>query len=254
MKDLKVFRCSGCGNLVPVENAYVNDDGRRIDICCVCMGIPLLKNKKETLAQLMILRCPRCRKKKVWPVDFVKNSNRCLACEKRFYKPITKKKSQVDKSWRERNPEKVRIYAVTRKHRMARIMRHDAEFDGGKLKAERNLKRKRYEAHRRIVKKLEKEKMAEVRERKNARKRELRALKNSCMKCGDCCRENEHQHACVLTKMEASKIEAAEFDGFQWVIPYVEGKCPFLKENLCTAIRKPRSCRLYFCERVRNEK
>lgn len=251
MKDMKVFRCRGCGNLVPVENAYVNDDGRKMDICCVCMGIPLLKAKKETLAQLMVLRCPRCRKKKIWPVDFVKNSNRCLACEKRFYKPTTKEKSQINKSWRERNPEKVRIYAVARKFKKAKIMKWDAEFGGGKLKAEERLKRKRYEAHRRVIKKLEMEKRRAKDEKHNAKRREMRAMKNRCTKCGNCCRKNEHQYACVLTKMEAGKINVAEFDGFQWVIPYVKDECPFLKESLCTAVKKPRSCRLYFCEKVR---
>lgn len=252
MKDMKVFRCSGCGNLIPVENAYVNDDGRKMDICYLCMGVPLLKEKKETLAQLMVLRCPRCRRKKIWPVDFIKDSNICLACEKRFYKPAIRKK--VKKERTEEEKERSRINYVTRKMKKAKIMKWDAEFGGGKLKAEERLKRKRYEAHRRVIKKLEMEKRRAKDEKHNAKRREMRAMKNRCTKCGNCCRKNEHQYACVLTKMEAGKIEIAEFDGFQWVIPYVKDECPFLKENLCTAVKKPRSCRLYFCEKVRNEK
>jgi hypothetical protein len=78
-----------------------------------------------------------------------------------------------------------------------------------------------------------------------------------CLMCNFCCCDSkEHGHACVLTEMEKGNDpfkQYAMYDGFQWVIPYIDGKCPFLTFFRGCVVHgfKPESCRKYFCEYVR---
>lgn len=76
-----------------------------------------------------------------------------------------------------------------------------------------------------------------------------------CLECGSCCRDSgKHGHACVVTGKDIANFKAISvFDGFQWVILYENGACPFLSNNKCLVQElKPTSCKKYFCEKAIN--
>lgn len=76
-----------------------------------------------------------------------------------------------------------------------------------------------------------------------------------CKMCGRCCADpTEHNYACILEEIDLNNKEivvVAIEDGNRFgdlCIPYINGKCPFLINNLCLIhTNKPVSCKLYNC-------
>lgn len=75
---------------------------------------------------------------------------------------------------------------------------------------------------------------------------ELSVLQPVCQLSGCCCRFDEYGHRLYISRPEADLLLS---EGIPQDSVVESGRCPFQKQNLCTAREKrPFGCRVFFCD------
>lgn len=169
MSEEKV-RCRRCKAEVLKSELCIKQDGTAGNVCIPCqllLRAEAEKSKAEGGVPFIAV-CKRCKKKKVWPLDFIGGGNTCTVCSNYIQRTgleSTTPESQLKyaDSWRKRNPDKVREYNRLRRER-------EKLKNPEKLKQINKKKVQKCRARKKALKEIEKMRIEEDKKKKLERK------------------------------------------------------------------------------------
>lgn len=118
MVDVHIVRCKRCKKEIAIDDLAMKPDGKRGNVCNHCADILRslqVVNVEEVIEQRIddnkpkYLRCERCRKVKMWPLEFGPRYE-CKVCIKRNTEvtPAVLKRRRLEQKWRIKNEDKVK--------------------------------------------------------------------------------------------------------------------------------------------------
>jgi hypothetical protein len=177
MSEEKV-RCRRCKAEIFKSELCIKQDGTAGDVCIPCQSFLRAAAEKKKLEKSkaeggvpFLATCNRCKKNKVWPLDFIGGGNTCTICSNYIQRtglesttPESYLKSKSD--WKKRNPDKVEEYNKRRKEKKKRDkLKNPEKFN--KIHRERM---KKCRARKKALKEIEKIQEEENKKKKLERK------------------------------------------------------------------------------------